>query len=80
MIRELGIGSVNLITNNPRKISELRRLGIAVPKRTPVEIPARPENVGYLRTKARRMNHLLRLVGASAAQSPGPHLLVPKET
>lgn len=80
MIRDLGIRSVNLITNNPSKIRELRRLGIAVQRRTPVEIPARPENVGYLRTKARRMDHLLRLVGASAAQNTGPHLLVPKET
>lgn len=80
MIRDLGIESVNLITNNPRKISELRRLGIAVQGRTPVEIPARPENVGYLRTKARRMDHLLRLAGASLSQNTGPHILVPEET
>ncbi len=69
MIRELGIRSVNLLTNNPAKISDLRRLGITVVRRTAVEIPPRPENVGYLTTKATRMDHLLRVVGASASQA-----------
>ena len=61
MLAELGIRSVNLLTNNPTKISELTRLGMHVVRRTPIEIPARPENAGYLRTKAARMDHLLQL-------------------
>jgi GTP cyclohydrolase II len=63
MIRDLGIRSVNLVTNNPKKISELRDLGIAVRQRTPIEVPPRPENINYLHTKARRMDHLLQLGG-----------------
>jgi 3,4-dihydroxy 2-butanone 4-phosphate synthase/GTP cyclohydrolase II len=63
MIRDLGIHSVNLVTNNPKKISELRGLGIVVRQRTPIEVPARPENFNYLDTKARRMDHLLQLGG-----------------
>ena len=59
MLRDLDIRSVNLITNNPKKINELRGLGIAVRQRTPIEVPARPENLRYLRTKAKRMDHLL---------------------
>lgn len=59
MLRDLGVKSVNLITNNPNKIAELRRLGIPVQQRTPIEVPARPENLRYLRTKAKRMDHLL---------------------
>ena len=59
MLRDLDIRSVNLITNNPKKINELRDLGIAVRQRTPIEVPARPENLRYLRTKAKRMDHLL---------------------
>jgi GTP cyclohydrolase II len=59
MLRDLDIRSVNLITNNPKKINELRGLGIAVHQRTPIEVPARPENLRYLRTKAKRMDHLL---------------------
>jgi GTP cyclohydrolase II len=63
MIKDLGIRSINLITNNPTKIRELRRLGISIQGRTSVEIPARPENAGYLRTKVHRMDHLLQLGG-----------------
>ena len=63
MIRDLGIRSVNLVTNNPKKISELRELGIAVRQRTPIEVPPRPENFDYLHTKARRMDHILQLTG-----------------
>ncbi len=61
MIKDLGIRSVNLITNNPRKIDELRHLGIIVHQRTPIEVAPGPENLRYLRTKAKRMDHLLRL-------------------
>ncbi len=65
MIKEMGIRSVNLITNNPKKISELKRLGVLVRQRMPIEITPHPENLHYLRTKAKRMDHLLRLGGHS---------------
>lgn len=61
MLKDLGVRSVNLITNNPKKINELRGLGVVVRQRTPIEVPPRPENVHYLRTKAKRMDHLLQL-------------------
>ncbi len=61
MIKDLGIRSVNLITNNPKKIDELRRLGVVVHYRTPIEVTPHPENLRYLRTKAVRMDHLLQL-------------------
>lgn len=63
MLKDLGVRSVNLITNNPKKINELRGLGVLVQQRTPIEVPPRPENLHYLRTKAVRMDHLLRLGG-----------------
>lgn len=63
ILRDLGIRSVKLITNNPKKIRELRGLGIAVNQRVPIEVPARPENFDYLRTKVQRMDHLLQLGG-----------------
>jgi GTP cyclohydrolase II len=61
MFKELGIRSVNLITNNPTKITELRKLGTVVGQRTPIEVAPGPENLTYLRTKAVRMDHLLQL-------------------
>jgi GTP cyclohydrolase II len=63
MLKDLRIRSVNLITNNPKKIYELRRLGIAVHQRTPIEVAPQPENLKYLHTKAVRMDHLLQLGG-----------------
>jgi GTP cyclohydrolase II len=63
MLRDLGVRSVNLITNNPTKIRDLRRLGIVVCRRTPIEVAARPENAGYLHTKRSRMDHLLQFGG-----------------
>ena len=63
IIRDLGIRSINLITNNPTKIRELRRLGIRVRHRTAIEVAARPENASYLQTKMSRMDHLLQLSG-----------------
>ena len=63
MIQDLGIRSVNLITNNPKKIRDLRGLGIAVTERTSIEVPPRPENFNYLSTKVKRMDHLLQLGG-----------------
>ena len=80
MIHQLGIRSINLLTNNPAKINDLRRLGIVIAKRTPVEIRPRPENVGYLTTKATRMDHLLRIVGASVSGAGRMQLSFPKET
>ncbi len=63
MIRNLGIRSINLITNNPQKIHQMRELDVQVNRRTPIEIRPHPENLNYLLTKVRRMNHMLKLDG-----------------
>ena len=59
MLRELGVESVELMTNNPVKVDELRKLGITVEKRLPVLIPANPFSASYLEVKRRRMQHEL---------------------
>jgi 3,4-dihydroxy 2-butanone 4-phosphate synthase/GTP cyclohydrolase II len=59
MIENLGIKSVNLLTNNPNKIEELRKLGIIVNQRIPVEARVNTDNVSYLKTKVKKMRHLL---------------------
>jgi GTP cyclohydrolase II len=59
MLRELGIESIELLTNNPAKVDELRRLGVTVEKRVPVLIPANPFSASYLEVKRRRMQHEL---------------------
>jgi GTP cyclohydrolase II len=61
ILRDLQVESVCLLTNNPAKIEHLRRLGISVVKRIPLEPTITDENAGYLLTKVERMNHLLHL-------------------
>jgi GTP cyclohydrolase II len=62
MIRDLGIQSIKLLTNNPKKISELRQYGIPITERVPLNPrQVNRENRRYLMTKLRRMDHLLDL-------------------
>lgn len=59
MLKDLGVASVRLLTNNPRKIEDLERYGIRISERVAIEIPHGTENVRYLRTKAAKLDHLL---------------------
>jgi GTP cyclohydrolase II len=57
ILREIGVESVELLTNNPEKVKSLTRLGVIVDKRVPVLVAANPFSEGYLEVKRRRMQH-----------------------
>jgi GTP cyclohydrolase II len=57
MLRNLGVESVELLTNNPLKLDALRELGVHVERRVPVLVPANPFSASYLEVKRRRMQH-----------------------
>ncbi|MDD5412398.1 MAG: GTP cyclohydrolase II [Methylobacter sp.] len=59
MLEDLKIKSIKLMTNNPKKIDALEKLGINVVGRIPVEVVAHNDNLGYLKTKAKKMAHML---------------------
>jgi GTP cyclohydrolase II len=59
MLLRLGFRRVHLLTNNPDKVAALRRAGIDVEGRQPLNGMVTPENRRYLSTKARRAGHLL---------------------
>ena len=59
MLQDLGVQSVNLLTNNPNKIESIEALGIDVQARVAVPLDMNPENEAYLQTKVARMRHLL---------------------
>jgi len=59
MLRHLGIDSVRLMTNNPKKVDALIEEGVNVIKRVRHAMPANPHNQAYLQTKALRSGHLL---------------------
>jgi 3,4-dihydroxy 2-butanone 4-phosphate synthase / GTP cyclohydrolase II len=58
MLRDLGVQSIRLLTNNPRKILGLEGYGLKVEERVPLEIPPRDSNIHYLRTKQSKLGHI----------------------
>jgi 3,4-dihydroxy 2-butanone 4-phosphate synthase/GTP cyclohydrolase II len=58
----LGLHQIKLITNNPRKIVGIEGYGLKVVERVPIEIQPRAANVKYLRTKKKKMGHILKKV------------------
>jgi len=61
MLKDLQVSSISLMTNNPNKIDELVRLGVKVDRRIPVETHVHDDNQVYLKTKVKKMSHLLSL-------------------
>jgi 3,4-dihydroxy 2-butanone 4-phosphate synthase/GTP cyclohydrolase II len=59
ILRDLGVRRMELITNNPRKIVGLDGYGLELVRRVPLEVPPNARNLRYLRTKKRRLGHLL---------------------
>src|SRR5690606_27717174 len=59
MLEHLGIASLKLMTNNPRKVKALTEMGIPVAQRMPLQIEHNPHNKYYLATKAGKLGHLL---------------------
>jgi GTP cyclohydrolase II len=59
MLEDLAVKSISLITNNPKKIEELIELGVHVDQRIPIETDIHHDNAEYLKTKAKKMSHIL---------------------
>ena len=62
MLKQLGVKSIDLITNNPLKVEGLEAEGVSVRRRVPSPGVVNPHNLGYLRTKRERTGHLIELV------------------
>jgi 3,4-dihydroxy 2-butanone 4-phosphate synthase/GTP cyclohydrolase II len=58
ILLDLGIRSMRLLTNNPKKIVGLEGYGLKVNERVPIEVPASEQNRAYLRTKQDKLGHL----------------------
>jgi 3,4-dihydroxy 2-butanone 4-phosphate synthase/GTP cyclohydrolase II len=59
MLSDLGLRSIRLLTNNPKKIAGLESCGVRVTGQVPIEHPPSDHNRAYLRTKADRLGHTL---------------------
>jgi 3,4-dihydroxy 2-butanone 4-phosphate synthase/GTP cyclohydrolase II len=56
---ELGITTMRLLTNNPKKVSGVEAYGLKVTEQVPIEMPPHPENVRYLAAKRDKLGHKL---------------------
>lgn len=59
ILSELGVKTIRLLTNNPKKLVGLSGFGLEVIGREPLVIPPGPEDEAYLRTKKEKMGHIL---------------------
>ncbi len=57
ILSDLGLTTIHLMTNNPRKIVGLEGYGLKVTKRVPLRVKAQAGNVKYLRTKKHKLGH-----------------------
>jgi len=63
MLASLRVGSIRLMTNNPRKVEDLSRYGVRITGRLPHAIPPNEHNRFYLETKRDKSGHLLDATG-----------------
>lgn len=59
ILLNLGVKSVRLLTNNPKKLVGLEGYGLEITGRVPIAMPPKPEDAKYLDTKRERMEHLI---------------------
>ena len=59
ILRDLGIHSMRLLTNNPDKVYQLEEFGLEIRERVPIQMHATSHDLFYLRTKQKRMGHIL---------------------
>ena len=67
---DLGLHSIRLMTNNPRKIVGLEGYGLKITEQVPLEVESCDTNIRYLTTKKDKMSHTLTL-GESATDKKG---------
>jgi GTP cyclohydrolase II len=60
MLKLLGVSSLRLMTNNPRKLSAMEKMGIHIAERVPLQEGKNPFNEFYLQTKAGKLGHMLK--------------------
>jgi GTP cyclohydrolase II len=78
MLRALGVHSVKLMTNNPRKIVGLREQGVRVTGRIPLVATVNRFNASYLLTKQKRSGHWLGIVDGTSGGGTAPARTVPE--
>jgi len=59
ILKDLGLTTIRILTNNPKKVIGLRGYGIEIVERVPIDITPNKRNINYLKTKKNKMGHLI---------------------
>lgn len=59
ILKHLGVDVLRLLTNNPAKVAGLKKYGVVVTERVPLEMPSTEESHRYLKTKKEKMGHFI---------------------
>ena len=59
ILKKIGLGKLRQLTNNPRKIVGLEGYGLQVVERVPIEVNPKKDNLKYLRTKQKKLGHMI---------------------
>lgn len=62
ILRDLGVKTMRLLTNNPDKVYQLSEFGLEIADRVPIQMPATDHDRFYLKTKKEKMGHILESV------------------
>jgi GTP cyclohydrolase II len=79
MITSLGIESIQLLTNNPGKVDQLKTHGANVTNRIPHLLPPNEHNRFYLETKSKRSGHLIDVAGLQRLQEQSDEVIVAED-
>ncbi len=59
ILTDLGLKTIRLLTNNPKKVVGLEGYGLKIVEQVPIKVKPNPHNAGYLKTKREKLGHLL---------------------
>jgi 3,4-dihydroxy 2-butanone 4-phosphate synthase / GTP cyclohydrolase II len=59
ILADLGLSTIRILTNNPRKITGIEAFGLKVVEQVPIEVPPNAENQRYLEAKREKLGHRL---------------------
>src|SRR4029077_11192890 len=68
---DLGLSSIRILTNNPKKIRGLEGYGLSVTEQIPIQAVPNPHNEAYLRAKRARMGRAVHSQGRAPRRTPG---------
>lgn len=70
ILKDLGVRTIRLLTNNPRKIAGLEGYGLYITERVPLQMMENDSNRNYLRTKQAKLGHMLKFADIQEPDAP----------